>query len=229
MNLQDASVDGWTLHYAPSEEADLILPDNYYGSDGVNLYAAEDFEYQLYTLTEGYTLTYTDGLPDTELFPDQTYLVAVGAELPEFEGELVNEGHVFGGWDYPDDYMPNYDLEMKARWFAAPETYAVAFDANGGTGMPFSVAVLSGGYELPPCGYGAPEGMQFKAWLLDGVEYAPGATIEVNSDLTVVALWEPDPNGSTSGSAGYYVHFAPNGGAGTPCEKAADRSRIAGV
>ncbi|MGN0504697.1 MAG: InlB B-repeat-containing protein [Ruminococcus sp.] len=72
----------------------------------------------------------------------------------------------------------------------AVTTYTVTYDANGGTGSMADATVVSGDYVLPVCGFTAPNGKQFKAWSVDGVEKAAGDTITVTSDTIVTAIWE---------------------------------------
>ena len=69
-------------------------------------------------------------------------------------------------------------------------TYTVSFDANGGTGTMVDVTGISGEYTLPENGFTAPDGKQFKAWSVGGVEKAAGDNITVTADTTVIATWE---------------------------------------
>jgi len=72
--------------------------------------------------------------------------------------------------------------------------YNVSFDKDGGTGEMASVPVVENGtYKLPACGFTAPDGKQFKAWSVGGVEKAAGDTITVNANTTVTAIWENIP------------------------------------
>ena len=90
---------------------------------------------------------------------------------------------------------------------AAPvTTYTVRFNANGGTGSMADVTGVSGDYVLPVCGFTAPNGKQFKAWSVNGDEKAAGATITVNANTTVTAVWEDIP------VTYYTVTFDSNGG-----------------
>ena len=90
--------------------------------------------------------------------------------------------------------MPAKAVEVTATYKDIPVvTYNVSFNANGGTGSMTDVNGVSGSYTLPACGLIAPSGMQFKAWEINGREYAPGAEIKVTSNLTVKALWETIP------------------------------------
>lgn len=61
----------------------------------------------------------------------------------------------------------------------AKNYYTVSFAANGGTGSMADATGVSGDYVLPVCGFTAPNGKQFKAWSVDGVEKpADGTKIE---------------------------------------------------
>ena len=69
------------------------------------------------------------------------------------------------------------------------DTYIVTFDANSGSGTMTPVSGVSGSYTLPECSFIAPAGMQFRTWLYNGVEYAPGDEINVTANITIRAIW----------------------------------------
>ena len=72
-------------------------------------------------------------------------------------------------------------------------TYTVSFDSNSGTDGIDAISGISGSYTLPLCTFTAPAGKQFIAWALssiDGTQYAPGATIPVNENTTLCAIWK---------------------------------------
>ena len=48
-------------------------------------------------------------------------------------------------------------------------------------------------FVLPECGFTAPIGYRFKAWLVNGAECAAGTVIQVKADTTVKAVWELIP------------------------------------
>ncbi len=97
---------------------------------------------------------------------------------------------------------------------AAPTTYTVSFDANGGTGTMADVTGVSGEYTLPANGFTAPAGKQFKAWSVGGVEKAAGDKITVTANTTVTAVWEAvEYNVTVTGGTASV-------GAGTPITKA---------
>lgn len=68
--------------------------------------------------------------------------------------------------------------------------YTVSFDAHGGSGMMADVTVAFDDYVLPACRFEAPDGERFKAWSIDGVEYAPGDTYTFTGDATIIAVWQ---------------------------------------
>ena len=46
-----------------------------------------------------FTVTYTDGVENEEVFADQTYTVKEGDAIPAFDGTPTREGYVFLGWE----------------------------------------------------------------------------------------------------------------------------------
>lgn len=80
------------------------------------------------------------------------------------------------------------DTTVTAAW-----AYTVSFDAGGGTGEMAAVPGVLGEYTLPENGFTAPEGKQFKCWIVDGTEKAVGDSISVTADTAVKAVWENIP------------------------------------
>ena len=48
--------------------------------------------------SEKYTVTYTDGVDNEEIFKDQTYTVESGKATPAFNGTPTRKGYTFAGW-----------------------------------------------------------------------------------------------------------------------------------
>lgn len=48
--------------------------------------------------SEKYTVTYTDGVDNEEIFKDQTYTVESGKATPAFNGTPARDGYTFAGW-----------------------------------------------------------------------------------------------------------------------------------
>lgn len=112
---------------------------------------------------------------------------------------IAPEGKVFDYWlvnrekKNPGDRITvTSDLTIQAQWRdKAPEQVTISFSAGEGSGTMADEKVNVGSnYTLPANGFNAPTGKEFKAWLVNGVEYQPGATIPVNADTTITALWK---------------------------------------
>lgn len=101
------------------------------------------------------------------------------------------------------------NLVLYALWNDTPvQTYDVHFSANGGTGEMDSINDVPGSLTLPPCGFVAPSGQQFKCWLVMGTEQPAGATVTIYTDTTISAVWEDiEPTQ-------YTIFFVANGGTG---------------
>lgn len=83
---------GGTYNYTVSK-------DGYYTVSGDFTVAGEDQPVNV-TLTKiaYYTITYTDGVEDAEIFADQTFTVVENTATPAFEGTIAREGYTFKGW-----------------------------------------------------------------------------------------------------------------------------------
>lgn len=69
--------------------------------------------------------------------------------------------------------------------------YQLQYASNGGSGeMCVDTAISGVSFRLPENGFTAPEGMTFRAWSINGEERAPGESVFVDADTTVIALWE---------------------------------------
>ena len=86
---------------------------------------------------------------------------------------------------------PIHSNEFTVTWEGTD--YTVSFAANGGSGTMADVNNVSGEYTLPACGFTAPNGQRFKAWLVGGNEKAVGDKITVTANTTVTAVWEDIP------------------------------------
>ena len=83
-----------------------------------------------------YTVTYTDGVDDLEIFPDQTYTVEENAVTPAFNGTPTRTGYSFNGWTPDVASAVTGNTTYIAKW--TPNTYVVNFDRNGGEGSHFT-------------------------------------------------------------------------------------------
>lgn len=124
--------------------------------------------------------------------------VSLVAEEPY---EFADGATVFvNGEEYTSSWTvgPQYKKYIKVQFveFTVPDekTFTVSFDANGGTGTMEDVTGISGEYTLPENKFTAPDGKQFKAWLVNGAEKAVGDKITVTEDINITAVWEDIPD-----------------------------------
>ena len=74
------------------------------------------------------------------------------------------------------------------------ETISITFSGNGGSGAMAGQTATSGSpYTLPECTFTPPAGKCFKAWSVNGTEYAPGSAVTLWAGTTVSALWKDMP------------------------------------
>ena len=148
-----------------------------------------------------YTVAVVDGKTGLEYY--------FGKMKDNPEGELSGMKHLMAA---TGNNTATYPGSSNAP--STPTTYTVSFDANGGTGGMAGATGVSGEYTLPANGFTAPNGKQFKAWSVGGVEKAVGDKITVTANTTVTAVWEAiEYNVTVTGGTASV-------GAGTPITKA---------
>ena len=123
-----------------------------------------------------------------------------GEDLTLQTGKPTKPGHNFKGWatskggsvEYAPGakYTANAAVTLYAVWKA--ETYAVKYNANGGTGEPTNQTKTYG--QALPLSTVKPTfaGYNFKGWATSkggSVEYAPGAKYTANAAITLYAVW----------------------------------------
>ena len=140
---------------------------------------------------ETYTVTYTDGVDDEEIFEDQTYTVASGEATPDFDGTPAREGYLFAGWSPEVAKTVTGNATYTARWEQLPpaETYTVTYTDGVDDEEIFedqTYTVESG--EATPDFDGTPtrEGYTFAGWEPAVAEY-------VTDDAIYEATWTSDP------------------------------------
>ena len=71
-------------------------------------------------VTNKYQVTYTDGVEEAEVFPDQVYTVLSGSATPAFDGTPEREGYTFAGWDPEITETVTVDVTYTAKWVRTP-------------------------------------------------------------------------------------------------------------
>lgn len=106
-------------------------------------------------------------------------------------------------------YTGNANLALYAKW--TPNTYTVSYNANGGTGAPSNQTKTYGTNLTLSSTRPTRTGYSFSTWNTasngSGTNYAPGATYQGNSALTLYAQWTINT---------YAVTYHSNGGSGAP-------------
>lgn len=68
------------------------------------------------TPAEKYTVTYTDGVDNEEVFKDQTYTVEAGKATPTFNGTPTRKGYTFTGWKPAVAAIVTGNATYEATW-----------------------------------------------------------------------------------------------------------------
>ena len=82
--------------------------------------------------SEKYTVTYTDGVDNEEIFKDQTYTVESGKATPAFDGTPARKGYTFAGWkpEVADTVTGNATYEATWKADSASTTTTTTPDGN---------------------------------------------------------------------------------------------------
>lgn len=69
----------------------------------------------------------------------------------------------------------------------------LSFDANGGSGEMVAITHnVDQAFTLPECSFTPPLRQSFKAWSIDGTEYAPGQELTISGNTILTAVWGPE-------------------------------------
>ncbi len=161
------------------------------------------------TLDEGVWMQWDANTDDYVLLPADTvfeegeayyYSIVLRADegyaFPENGAEITISFAKLNGENALSDIPHASALSFLYR-FDIPVTYTVSYSANGGSGtMPSVTATAGQAIALPSCAFTAPAGKEFKAWSINGTQYAADATYTVSANTTVTAMWQ-DTSAST--------------------------------
>ena len=126
---------------------------------------------------DGYGEVHTNAIGDRPyVLPGCSFSAPYGYKFKAWEinGEEFAEGNVFLPAEHAVWNGEVQEVQITALW--TDVTYIVRFDPGEGSGSMEPVTVLFGNtYPLPACPFTAPQGKTFKAWRIDGSEYAAGS------------------------------------------------------
>ena len=154
-----------------------------------------------------YTVTYTDGVDDEEVFADQvTSGILSGTVTPAFKGTPAREGYVFKGWNPTVAEKVTADTTYIATWEAVPAaTYTVSFNMNGHGTQVAAQTVEEGGKAIKPADP-KETGYKFAGWYADATFSTKfDFDTEITANTTVYAKWTKDsvaPTDPTSPQTG---------------------------
>ena len=149
------------------------------------------------TPSEKYTVTYTDGVDNEEIFKDQTYTVESGKATPAFSGTPARDGYKFTGWSPAVADTVTGNVTYTAQWekLTPSEKYTVTY-TDGVDGEEIfkdqTYTVESG--KATPAFSGTPTR---KSYTFAGWKPAVAATVTGNA--TYEATWKSDSATATPG------------------------------
>ena len=151
--------------------------------------------------TAKYEVIYTDGVDGVELFRDQSFFAAEGAETPKFVGTPTRVGYTFAGWaPVVEDTVSGHTV-YTATW--TPNVYTITLDPSGGKLSDREISVtfdaLVGELPVP-----TRDGYTFEGWIdREGNVYTAETVYTVAGDHFLIAMWSVNS---------YTITLDPNGG-----------------
>ena len=151
-------------------------------------------------------ITGTDTSMEYRAAAEASYTACTGSEI-----ENLTAGSYFVRYAEDRNHFASPDTEVVVGEGEA-RSFTITFNANGGTGSMEPVTVEEGSrYVLPACGFTAPDGQEFKAWEIGGVEYNAGDGYAVLGNTEIKALWKDSAVIPTT----FTITFNANGGTGS--------------
>ena len=185
----DAATAQWRIERAEQEAPDGLQgvgPTTEGGSDG--------------------KITGTDTSMEYRAAAEASYTACTGSEI-----ENLTAGSYFVRYAEDRNHFASPDTEVVVGEGEA-RSFTITFNANGGTGSMEPVTVEEGSrYPLPACGFTAPDGQEFKAWEIGGIEYNAGDGYVVLGNTEIKALWKDSAVIPTT----FTITFNANGGTGS--------------
>jgi uncharacterized repeat protein (TIGR02543 family) len=196
-------------------------------ADTVTRNATYTAQWEKLTPAETFTVTYTDGVDNEEIFKDQTYTVEAGKATPAFNGTPARDGYKFTGWTPTVADTVTRNATYTAQWekLTPAETFTVTYTDGVGNEEIFKDQVYTVEFgKATPAFNGTPtrDGYTFAGW-------KPAVAATVTSNATYEATWKSDSATTTPSdnkpSTGETT--SPNTGNGTTSLKTGDNSNLA--
>ena len=159
-------------------------------ADTVTRNATYTAQWEKLTPAETFTVTYTDGVDNEEIFKDQVYTVEFGKATPAFNGTPARDGYKFTGWTPAVADTVTRNATYTAQWekLTPAETFTVTYTDGVDNEEIFkdqTYTVESG--KATPAFNGTPtrKGYTFAGW-------KPAVAATVTSNATYEATWKSD-------------------------------------
>ena len=159
-------------------------------ADTVTRNATYTAQWEKLTPAETFTVTYTDGVGNEEIFKDQVYTVEFGKATPAFNGTPARDGYKFTGWTPTVADTVTRNATYTAQWekLTPAETFTVTYTDGVDNEEIFkdqTYTVESG--KATPAFNGTPtrKGYTFAGW-------KPAVAATVTSNATYEATWKSD-------------------------------------
>ncbi len=202
VNEYNATNPGHVL--TPGSRADLTVRLVHNGSDWTLEDSRTDMMHVVFNVSDTYTVTYTDGVENEEIFADQNHAgLLSGTATPAFNGTPTRTGYVFGGWDPEVAETVTGNAIYTATWKVDANGNGIADDLEDKFTVTYTDGVeneeifanqvygnlLSG--TATPAFNGTPTrtGYVFGGW-------NPAVAAKVTGSRTYTATWKPDVNGN---------------------------------
>ena len=202
VNEYNATNPGHVL--TPGSRADLTVRLVHNGSDWTLEDSRTDMMHVVFNVSDTYTVTYTDGVENEEIFADQNHVgLLSGTATPAFNGTPTRTGYVFGGWDPEVAETVTGNAIYTATWKVDANGNGIADDLEDKFTVTYTDGVeneeifanqvygnlLSG--TATPAFNGTPTrtGYVFGGW-------NPAVAAKVTGSQTYTATWKADANGN---------------------------------
>ena len=134
----------------------------------------------------------------------------------EFVGWSASSSATTATYTAGGSYTGNVSVTLFAVWKYKPATYTVSYDANGGTGAPGRQTKTYGVTLTLTTIQPARKNYLFLGWSKDrnatSASYSAGGSYTDNTDVTLYAVWQYNPET-------YTIRYDANGGTGAPASQ----------
>ena len=195
-------------------------------ADTVTRNATYTAQWEKLTPAETFTVTYTDGVDNEEIFKDQVYTVEFGKATPAFNGTPARDGYKFTGWTPAVADTVTRNATYTAQWekLTPAETFTVTYTDGVDNEEIFKDQVYTVEFgKATPAFNGTPtrKGYTFAGW-------KPAVAATVTSNATYEATWKsdsattmPSDNKPSTGET-----TSPNTGNGTTSPKTGETTSL---